>query len=87
MSAINNVNKTNGNRYNSQSWQFQVKMFIANSYCCSRGSNRRGKCYQPNNKKVTNVKLFSFLILFLNVFELFVTKKFVPNFCGKKCIR
>jgi hypothetical protein len=31
MSAINNDNETNGNRYNSQFYQFQVKFFIANS--------------------------------------------------------
>jgi hypothetical protein len=35
--AVNSVNKTNRNRYNSQSWKFHVKFFIANwnSYCCS----------------------------------------------------
>jgi hypothetical protein len=35
--AVNSVNKTNRNRYNSQSWKFYVKFFIANcnSYCCS----------------------------------------------------
>jgi hypothetical protein len=27
----------------------------------------------PNRTKVTNVKLFTFFILFLNIFELFVT--------------
>jgi hypothetical protein len=31
MLSVNNVNKTNGNRYNSQSFQFQVGFFfIAN---------------------------------------------------------
>jgi hypothetical protein len=35
-----------------------------------------------SNKKVINVKLFIFLILFLNIFELFVTKNIVPNFCS-----
>jgi hypothetical protein len=35
--AVNSVNKTNRNRYNSQSWKFNVKFFIANgnSYCSS----------------------------------------------------
>jgi hypothetical protein len=38
----------------------------------------------PIVKKDTNVKLFTFLIIFLNMFELFVTKNIVPNFCEKK---
>jgi hypothetical protein len=35
--GVNIVNKTNRNRYNSQSLKFYVKFFIANcnSYCCS----------------------------------------------------
>jgi hypothetical protein len=35
--AVNGVNKTNRNRYNSQFWKFHVNFFIANwnSYCCS----------------------------------------------------
>jgi hypothetical protein len=31
LSGVNNDNKTNGNRYNSQSCQFLVTFFIANS--------------------------------------------------------
>jgi hypothetical protein len=36
----NETRETNGNRHNSQSYQYQVKFFIANSNsnCCSRGS-------------------------------------------------
>jgi hypothetical protein len=43
MSAVNNDNKTNGNTYSSQSCQFQVKFFIAdsNTNCCSRGRYTR----------------------------------------------
>jgi hypothetical protein len=39
VTTVNNENKTNGRRYNSQSCQFHVKIFIANSNsnCCSRG--------------------------------------------------
>jgi hypothetical protein len=43
--AVNNVNKTNRNRYNSQSWKFYVNFFFTNwiSYCCS-------SCILPNGQ-------------------------------------
>jgi hypothetical protein len=38
---------------------------------------------KPIEKKVTNVKLFTFFISFLNIFELFVTKILHVTFSGR----
>jgi hypothetical protein len=54
----NETRETNGNRHNSQSNQYQVKFFIANSNsnCCSRGSLKIDK--KKNNQKTIKKNKF-----------------------------